>query len=274
MTSMPAAARPTPARARSGGRHPHRGTAEAHAGASRPVRSSRLPCARSHSAHKPWSEGPMWATPRTASARAVDAELAPALEQAAAEHAAACARVASARRRAAPARDRAMAPVSLRRRPLTDQSIGTGNTLRAAAVQLNATADTARNLQRADRLIREAAARGASSSCCPRSGPCSARGAAARRRRAARGSHARLGADYRLASWDRPRGRLAVERTDDGATTTPACTSGPTASCGRSIGSCTCSTSRSPAPSTASPSSRTRATSSSCRAPPAAWSWA
>src|SRR5436190_20270072 len=35
------------------------------------------------------------------------------------------------------------------------------STLRAASVQLNATEDTARNRERADRLVREAAARGA-----------------------------------------------------------------------------------------------------------------
>ena len=34
--------------------------------------------------------------------------------------------------------------------------------MRAAAIQLNATEDTDRNLERADRLVRDAAARGAS----------------------------------------------------------------------------------------------------------------
>src|SRR5262245_41854055 len=44
---------------------------------------------------------------------------------------------------------------------LTDQSIGKGEAVRAAAIQLNATDDTDRNLETADRLVRAAASQGA-----------------------------------------------------------------------------------------------------------------
>ena len=58
---------------------------------------------------------------------------------------------------------------------LTDESISRrARILRAAAVQLTATPDTARNLETADRLVREAAERAPSSSCCRRSGASSA----------------------------------------------------------------------------------------------------
>ena len=130
--------------------------------------------------------------------------------------------------------------------------------MRAAAVQLTATADTARNLETADRLVR--ARRGATARARraarevararPRRGP-------ARGRRAARrpGADAGRAATARELGIDLVAGSIA-ERVDGGereAAQHVACTSAPTARSARSTARSTCSTSRSAAASTASP---------------------
>ena len=140
--------------------------------------------------------------------------------------------------------------------------------MRAAAVQLNATEDTDRNLETADRLVREAAAarrrarraareveraRHATSSSAPEPSRSTDRASAGRGRR--RASSASTSSPGRSSSASRARRRRR----------TRASTSAPTASCAPCTARSTCSTSRSTASSTRSPRPRSPAMRSSSR---------
>ena len=142
--------------------------------------------------------------------------------------------------------------------------------MRAAAVQLTSTADRDRNLEAADRLTRAAAAaRAPSSSCCPRSGRCSARPSrpprAPSRSTAPRCTWAR---GDRARARHRPRRRLdrrARRRRRRAARNTSRALRPRRRGAARPTARSTCSTSRSAGASTASPSTRRRATRSSSR---------
>ena len=129
--------------------------------------------------------------------------------------------------------------------------------MRAAAVQLNSTDDTDRNLETADRLVRAAAARGAQLIVLPEKWS-----VLGTNRQIADGAEP---LDGRCITWARDAAReLGVDlvaglnrRARAGARdarSTPASTSGPTGSCARCTASCICSTSRSTASGTSSPS--------------------
>ena len=153
------------------------------------------------------------------------------------------------------------------RRGLTDESIrGEGRTsVRAAAVQLHSTADRERNLATADRLTARPPRRAPSSSCCPRSGRCSARRSRRPPRAPSRSTAPSLhvGARDRARARHRPRRRLdrrARRRAPSAARNTSVHVGPDGEAAGASTARSTCSTSRSAGASTASPSTRRRAT--------------
>ena len=137
--------------------------------------------------------------------------------------------------------------------------------MRAGAVQLNSTEDTDRNLETADRLVRDAWRRGAELVVLPEKWSVLGTG-----EQIAAGAET---LDGRCIAWARAP-RASSASTSWPARSSSACrarrssptrasTSGPTASSGRSTARSTCSTSRSTASATASPTTSRPATRSS-----------